>query len=236
MQFHIQGGRKLAKRTRGQEIKGKKNNKVSKEPQKSVIYVVTEGDTEEIYLKHFSNKEYNVYVKPVDSGHTDAVGLVRYAKENYIDIPKKIDLKKGDRVYCVFDSDPASNTKISEAFDLVKGSSSKGLACIFSNPCFEVWFVLHYRNAPSGKNAEQMKHEIAHLLENKANIKDYSETTDIFEILKPLQEEALKKAILLHKNQASVYPKVLSHDCNPYTNIFEFIQYIEQCKQKNTIK
>lgn len=232
-QFLILGGRIVKKRTRGQEVKGKKGKNGNKQPQKSIIYVVAEGNTEKIYLKHFSNKEYNVYVVPVESGHTDAVGIVKFAKNEYINRRNMIDVKKGDRVYCVFDSDPASNPNIQEAFDLVYGSKDKGLECIFSNPCFEVWFVLHYKTAPKGKTAEEMKSKIKGLLLKEEKIKDYSETTDIFKVLEPLQKQALKRARQLHTFSEGVYDKVLSHECNPYTNIFEFIECIEECKQRN---
>lgn len=64
---------------RGKEQKGnKKKNKSCK------IYVFPEGNTEEIYLKHFSNRKYGVEVIPVDSGHTDAIGIVEYAKNIWL--------------------------------------------------------------------------------------------------------------------------------------------------------
>ena len=230
--FRIQGGKKVEKRTRGMEVKGKKRGK-NKDTSKSVIYVLTEGNTEELYLKHFSSREFNVYVEPVDPEHTDAIGIVKFAKEHYIKGAKKINIKKGDRVYCVFDSDPKSNPNISQAFDLIKGSRSKGLRCIFSNPCFEIWFAMHYRNPPYGKNADEMKHIVKELLEDKENIKDYKETTDIYDYLKVHQEKALNRAIQLHNEQEKVHDSVFSHECNPYTNISKFIQHIEACKVKN---
>ena len=43
----------MRKRERGREIKGKK----TKEKPRAKIYIFAEGDTEEIYLKHFEVKE-----------------------------------------------------------------------------------------------------------------------------------------------------------------------------------
>lgn len=60
---------------------------------------------------------------------------------------------------------------------------------------------------------------------------DYKETTDIFDILRDKQDKALKEAILLHEAQKQVHNNVFSHECNPYTNIFEFIQYIREVKK-----
>lgn len=81
-----------------------------------------------------------------------------------------------------------------------------------------------------------MKAEIKKLLKKNEDLSGYIETTDIYHILLPHQEEALKRAIQLHNSQEQVHERVLSHECNPYTNIFEFIEYIEKCKQNNSKK
>ncbi len=209
-------------RARGKEQKGKNTKD---KPCK--IYIFTEGATEEIYLKHYENRKKGIEIVPVDPEHTDAVGIVRFAK-NYID-NNDVDVELGDRCYCVFDSDPKSNPNISEAFDLIRGYSHKGLACIFSNPSFEIWFILHYRKAPYGKKADEVKRIIKNLLRDVEP--DYKETTDIFNILIDRQEKAKKEALLLHKAQEKVHKTVLSHECNPYTNIFEFLDYIKEIKK-----
>ena len=131
-------------RARGKEQKGK-----STKEKPCKIYIFTEGDTEEIYLQHYDNKKKGIEVIPVDPKHTDAVGIVKYAKK-YID-DNEVDVELGDKCYCVFDSDPESNPNINEAFDLVNGYKHKGLECIFSNPfrCGlshgNVWLDVKYR-------------------------------------------------------------------------------------------
>lgn len=65
----------MGKRTRGKEVKGKS----TKDAVKSKIYIFCEGNTEEIYLTHFQNRTYNVEIVPIDTEHTDAVGIVRFA-------------------------------------------------------------------------------------------------------------------------------------------------------------
>lgn len=209
-------------RTRGKELKGKK---AKDKPCK--IYIFTEGSTEEIYLKHYENKKKGIEIISVDPKHTDAVGIVKAAKE-YMN-RHDIDVELGDKCYCVFDSDPLSNPNIKEAFDLIRGYSHKGLVCIFSNPSFEIWFILHYGKAPYGKNAGEVKKIVKELVKDAEP--DYKETTDIFPILIDKQERALREAVLLHKSQEKVHGNVLSHECNPYTNIFEFIYYIKDVKK-----
>lgn len=209
-------------RARGEELKGKRTKE---KPCK--IYIFTEGNTEEIYLKHYANKKKGIEVISVDPKHTDAVGIVKYAKQ-FID-DNDVDVELGDKCYCVFDSDPKSNPNINEAFHLIDGYKHKGLECIFSNPSFEIWFILHYRKAPYGKSAADVKKMIKELI--KKDVPEYKETTDIFDLLLDKQDKALQEAIMLAKSQAQVHKNVLSHECNPYTNIFQFISYIRTIKK-----
>lgn len=209
-------------RARGKEQKGKS---IKDKPCK--IYIFTEGDTEEIYLRHYENKKKGIEIIPVNPKHTDAVGIVKFAK-NYID-KNDVDVELGDKCYCVFDSDPQSNPNIKEAFNLIEGYRHKGLACIFSNPSFEIWFIMHYRKAPHGKTADELKKMVKDLVKDVEP--EYKETTDIFYILADKQENALKEALILHDAQKQVYENVFSHECNPYTNIFEFVNYINEVKK-----
>lgn len=68
-------------------------------------------------------------------------------------------------------------SNIKEVIDLIRGYKHKGLEGIFSNPSFEIWFVLHFRKAPYGKSATDVKKMIKELV--KDQIPDYKETTDI---------------------------------------------------------
>lgn len=212
----------MSKRTRGKEVKGKK----TKDQPGWKIYIFTEGTTERIYLEHFENRTYRVEIIPVDPEHTDAIGIVRFAKQYLKGL--ELDLELGDRAYCVFDSDPASNTNISEVFDLLRGAREKGLYFIFSNPCFEVWFALHFGHAPYGLNAKAMKRHVKTLVKEK--FPGYSETTDLYDYLEDKQLEAVQSAIKLHKAQKDVHDSIYCHECNPYTNMFEFIEYMEEIK------
>lgn len=210
-------------RTRGERVKGKR----TKEKPKCKIYIFCEGKTEKIYLRHFEDRAHNVEIISVDPKHTNAYGIVTFAKK-YIR-KEKLDLGLGDRGYCVFDSDPASNPDIKNVFQALHGWEKQGLYSIFSNPSFEVWFVLHFCSAPHGKSARQMKDRLKELL--KGPYPDYSETMDIYEYILPMQKEAVKRARQLHRSQQEVHDTVYSHECNPYTDIFYFIEYMEEVQR-----
>lgn len=215
----------MKNRTRGKEVKGK-----SKKDKPCMIYIFAEGETEEIYLNHYENYKEGIHVIPVDTDHTDALGIVKEAKKYIEDLGKEFDVGLGDRCYCVFDSDPKSNIKIKEAFDIIRGNKHKGFECIFSNPSFEIWFILHFRKAPYGLNATQMKAKLKDIVKEK--FPDYKETVDIYDYLLDKRDNAIKEAKLLHQDQKEVHKDVFSHECNPYTNMFEFLDYLVEVKKK----
>jgi hypothetical protein len=49
--------------------------------------------------------------------------------------------------------------------------------------------------------------------------------------IEPGFDQQIREAELLYKSQSAVYKDVLSHECNPYTNIFEFINYLREVKK-----
>lgn len=60
---------------------------------------------------------------------------------------------------------------------------------------------------------------------------EYKETTDIFNILIDKQERALTESLRLHNKQRKVHKSVFSHECNPYTNMFEFVHYLRDVEK-----
>lgn len=76
-----------------------------------------------------------------------------------------------------------------------------------------------------------MKQEIKNLVKNEYS--QYKETADLYQYLLPMQKEALKRARFLHNAQKEVHDTVYSHDCNPYTNIFGFIDYMNKVRIDN---
>jgi hypothetical protein len=65
-----------------------------------------------------------------------------------------------DEVWVVFDVDEHPN--LPQALDLAEGS---GIEAAVSNPCFELWLLLHFRDSPG----MQDRHRMQKLLRNAAN-------------------------------------------------------------------
>ena len=210
------------KRKRGEEVTHR-----LKLPQKSQIVVFCEGDTEKLYFPSFkkyreAKKSYNIEIGNLDVKHNDAEGLVRDASDYLKENP--IDKTLGDIAYCIFDSDPESNPdeKLKRAVDIARRFKPDPINILFSNPCIEVWYYMHYDNPPVTKCADDMKKRL------KLKIPDYTEKIDVYELLFDKLDVAMKRAKILHNNQSKNYDNVISHECKPYSNIYEFVEYLDE--------
>jgi hypothetical protein len=109
---------------------------------KRSLYILTEGITEQAYFSRISeilgdDAEWrfsvHVDVREIEEGSkTDAVGMVKEAKEN---------INNYDEVWVVFDRDRDSRNKILEAVEIAKKWKIK---IAFSSISFEEWVLLHF--------------------------------------------------------------------------------------------
>jgi len=118
---------------------GRRTRRLAKrEPQRQVILIVCEGQTEEAYFHavkatYRDAKAVNIQItRP----HSDPVKVVKKGKMS----------NRGgdfDRVYCVVDGDKP------ERIDLARQQigAPGDLDLVVSTPCFEVWLLLHFERS-----------------------------------------------------------------------------------------
>lgn len=208
------------------EKRGSKKRKV-----KPVILIVTEGSkTEPGYFNHFRTRQKNIDVRVVGSrtsaGETDYNSLIRKAKE-YQD---KNDLSSvnGDTVWIVADGDvnytnpnpiEKKDTALSHARKL---ANQKGMEMIISNPCFELWYLLHFRYTTGFlKDYEAVKKLL------KEHIPDYEKANDVFPMLEGHLDKATKRVRQLeeyHLKNGNAVPYGIA--VNPFTEVYRLIEAI----------
>ncbi len=130
---------------------------------KPVILVVTEGKvTEPEYLRGFQsacrNPRVTIRVAPE---HGVPKTLVELAKQ-YKEVAKaeacreRDDNLAYDAVWCVFDID--NHPRVGEAKVMARDN---GIRLAISNPCFELWLLLHFRDNPGMKDRSRVKAMLA---------------------------------------------------------------------------
>lgn len=193
-----------------------------REPYDRVLIVCEGGKTEPTYFRdlrdHYQINTANIEVIPGEGN--DPVSIVRTAKQ-----VQKTEAKLGekyDRVYCVFDRD--EHTNYGEACHQVEAA---GFFCVFSNPCFEYWLLLHfsYTRAPYARDghrtaAQNCERELReHLPRYQKNFQG------LFQSLLPGLPEAKVRAtrILVDARRTG--------NENPSTRVHELVDYLQNLKR-----
>lgn len=196
-----------------------------KRPQKEIIFIFTEGETEYNYFdqikKELVRNHMRVSVELSRTKEKTAIGFIRYAREvlNH----KLISPDKNDRIFCVFDMDTAIDEDINRAMKIMP----RYMRLIVSNPDFELWFLLHYEYR---KVALGNRESIERLREYEPDYRK-PEVNMIYRSLKEKKETALENARLLRRYQSEEGHDLYSTAANPCTNVDEAVAYIyDHCR------
>lgn len=159
----------------------KKRNDV-KRKRKPVMLITAEGrnKTEKQYFNSFQDQHGKYSIRFATGLETDPVGMLKAMEKAW----KKNELseKDGDKAYIVLDMD-CKPEKIRLVKELQK--KSKNIKFIVSNPCIEVWFILHFiYTTHQFKDSKEPKKELAKY------IPEYEESMDISAILRPMLNNA----------------------------------------------
>lgn len=198
------------------EIERKASGRRKRNP---VVYLICEGSETEIrYFKKFRSRECNIDIVPIPSQYKSADKLVQKARATIGYSPYYPD--EGDIIWCVFDRDDNTNAMLSKAKQV---AIKEGYQIAFSNPSFEVWFLLHFNNQSTPvENCEA----VIKLLKKKGRLEQYEKNKEVYEQLKLLQEAAIDRA---KKRVAALqveHIEILSRESNPVTTVAELVEYL----------
>jgi hypothetical protein len=192
------------------------------------ILIVTEGSKTEPYYfmgirQHYRLQTTNVIVCKSTSG-TSPKQVVTSALELFMqgDRSRRIEPKKFDRVYAVFDRDEHHHfidaLKLAESQVGKLRNDNKDVVifkAIPSIPCFELWLLLHFEDIKSPIE----RHET--LTRLKKHLPDYTKSSEnIFIITKENLEQASQRAAALSRLRSQ------DDDKGPYTAIFELVNLL----------
>lgn len=197
--------------------------------ERKLIVLGCEGknnQTEELYFTSLERK-YKNYHFVFACGKNDPVGIVKQTIEKAK--RTNINLKQGDLAFSVFDVDVdrAKEKNIDSARNLAKSSKYK-IDIITSNPCFEVWYLMHFASSTKPFNSSN-----GAINELSKYINNYSKTIDYSELLLPNTNNAIvnsEKLISYHKS----FAKEKNQDYyNPCTYVHEIVKQVYDSKDYN---
>jgi len=184
-----------------------------------IFILVCEGKkTEDIYFKSFRRRGCNLRIITIPDNKTDPENLVRLARKQ---ISKwGIDFDYGDQIWCIFDADNNSNSSIANA---TKEATKSNIQIAFSNPCFELWYYLHYKYYQNRINSDKLIEKLDKCIPNC-----YQKNRDICSILEPNTAKAISNASKLNDYHNKNQIQLLSRLSNPSTQVFRLVDLILQ--------
>ena len=172
---------------------------------KPLFWVFCEGETEKEYVI-FLRSRYRIPIRIE----------IKIVKSNISDAYIKSFKGKGfthdkDRNFLMYDAD------VKDVLEKIK--KLKNIELLLSNPCIELWFLLHYEGHRAYIDSKGCVRKLEEKLEEKKD--SYKKGT----INKALKNQFIEKC-----SEACSRAKQLDPDKNPSSNIYEFIEALEKVK------
>lgn len=186
---------------------------------KNKILIAVEGSnkTEKIYFNNFDTGKEKYSITIAKGNDTDPLKLVK----GLIKEVKKLelDLKNGDKVFCVFDVDTnvKKNCVIKEAITL---ANKNKIEIITSTPSIELWFLLHFEYT----TAYLTNNDLIKRLKNYYS--KYTKNTNIYLDIEKNMLSAIKRAEKLEKYQLDNNKTIGSVEANPNTEMYKIVNYL----------
>jgi len=186
------------------------------------ILVVCEGQVTEVeYVQSFCDwcKNPLVHVSIVNAAGVPLT-LVKRARQERDNAEEQAksqadEFLRYERVFCVFDID--DHPHVPEAKQLARDN---GLEVAISNPCFDLWLLLHLRESPGMLHRHAVQSLLAQLMPAKRKHVD-------FEKLSPGYEAAFARAERLDADAVAVG----EHGRNPTTGVYRLTAAIKGTRQ-----
>jgi len=155
-----------------------------------------------------------VYV--VHPNATDPLSIVRAAIDYRRQRVREHAWSTGDSAWAVFDGDEHQHADPHNWNDAIQTADSQGINLAVSNPCFELWYLLHYQDQFAQLSREDAERRISGHLGEYQKAKVYWPDP-----LEPLTQEAIGRARQLADRLVADGGRRHS---NPSTDVFNLVE------------
>lgn len=191
----------------------------SRSPRRRLL-VVCEGEvTEPSYIRGFVRKKRNtaVEVRVLREHGVDPRRLVEMAKSERDQDRNRARQQDGDfpaydEVWCVFDRD--QHERFEDACQMARDNQ---LELAASNPCFERWLLLHFRESPGDQHRDDVRKML------KKFLPGYDKHID-FELVADRVDQAVRRARRLDQEARRMGEPFLK----PTTGVYRLIESIDR--------
>lgn len=118
-----------------------------------------------------------------------------------------------DQVWCVFDRDIFTKNDFNGALSKAR---EYGIQVAYSNQAFELWFLLHFNYLDTGQDRNDLCKKLSKKIEGGYE----KNNRNMYELLEPLQNDAIRNAKKLLKSHDGAHPI----KCNPSTTVHLLVE------------
>lgn len=184
-----------------------------------IVYIICEGEKTEIrYFESYRTRYSMIAIEPLPSKYQAAKALVEHAQSKVSQLG--YNKRDGDEIWCVFDRDNNTDADLQTAEHTAE---KLGYRIAYSNPSFELWFLLHFidqRSMLADSDA------VERLLDAQQCLPGYDKRKDYSAQLLPYRTDAIKRAQRRLDELAAENQKLIRRGGNPYTTVNELVQYL----------
>lgn len=182
--------------------------------------ILTEGETEERYFNHYRQLPDPIVLAIDQSDNkrslVEKAIAVRQARIDSGDFQEDL-----DETWVVFDRDvapsnPRDKANFNEALQL---AGNKGLFVAYSNDSFELWLLLHYQVVSTAMHRDMICEKLS---EHIGKTYEHGSKTDLFDQIKTMRTEAIKRATQMLEERKDIAPEA----ANPSTTVHVLVQRI----------
>jgi hypothetical protein len=205
-----------------------KRREAFKEPRKSILIVCEGEKTEPIYFNALKEKLRLIMVDVEIVGEGGApITVVDHAielrEERKRIARRSLTKTEYEIIYCVIDVEaPTPHETLANA--VTKAKDNK-LEVILSNPCFEYWYILHFRKTSAPFSSSQ---NVKSALRREHSAYSESDTT-IFNVVFPKTSDAIKRSKEVLNEQHNDAEDL--RNCNPSTHAHNIVEYLHAAQQ-----
>jgi len=174
--------------------------------------IMTEGETEAVYFNHYKQVP-NPVILVIDKSDNKTSLVKKAVEEKKRRVSQKDFIDGLDEAWVVFDRDVSSNNGDKANFNnALQIAKNNGINVAYSNDSFELWFLMHFQDVSSAMHRDVVCKKLnGHL--GKKHVKGGS--GDLYEVIKPNREIAVKRATSVLKNCSGIAPEA----ANPSTTV-----------------
>lgn len=182
--------------------------------------IMTEGETEETYFNHY-RQQPNPIVQAIDQSDNKRSLVEKAVLERDKRVTSGEFEKDLDEAWVVLDKDidpsnPRDKANFNEALQVAENNR---LFVAYSNDSFELWLLLHYQVVSSAMHRDTICEKLS---EHIGRTYRHGSRTDLFDGIKPMRQDAIKRATQMLEERKAISPE----EANPSTTVHVLVERI----------